>query len=76
MSRLDLSHETNDMKTYVQRIVGEHTEVKVTKLAGMNQQFYNSFHIEVDENCFYHLIDPAVWPEGILFKPYRGPLKP
>lgn len=74
VSRVELSHSADAIKEYVCRIIGADTEVKVTKLAGMNQEYYNSYHVQVAANKFNELLDPSVWPDGIHFRPYRGQL--
>lgn len=76
VSRIDLSHGEHDIQEYVTRIVGSDVGVKVTKLAGLNQTYYNSFHVQVSQENFAELLDPSVWPAGTHFRPFRGQLKP
>lgn len=49
--------------------------IRVTKLAGLFQDHYSSFHVEVSTDSFYELMQPGSWTKGVTLRPYRGKLQ-
>lgn len=49
--------------------------VKVTRLSTKHST-YASFHVEVSTEDYSFVTNSSIWPEGVLFKEFFGPLKP
>ncbi|KAI5696424.1 hypothetical protein M8J75_014799 [Diaphorina citri] len=74
VSRVVPSLTAADLKTYLNNEISI-PSVEVTRLKTKNNiDTYASFHITVPEDKFQIVNSTVVWPEGILFKPFLGPL--
>lgn len=75
VSRFDPGVSSDDIENLIKTSVNGLSYMKVTK---MRTRFnnYASFHVEVYSSDLDKIDDVNLWPEGCLFKPYLGMLKP
>lgn len=52
------------------------SRLKITKIKPRYDSSYSSFHIDVASEDFPKIDDVTLWPDGCLFKPYGGRLRP
>lgn len=73
VTRMNPDTTTEDIEQFVADVVKDDTLV-CTRL---NSKFstYSSFHVAVSADTFDIINDPLVWPEGCLFRQFRGVLR-
>lgn len=63
--RLEKTTTEVDLKEYVQKILGEDSELVLTKIQPKTERDYASFKIGVTESNFEKLCVPEVWPMNV-----------
>lgn len=75
ISRVTPTITEEDLKSYLSNEISI-TNVEVVRLKTRNNNdHYASFHVKVPEDKFEIVNSSVIWPEGILFKPFLGPLR-
>ncbi|KAL1448140.1 hypothetical protein WDU94_003659 [Cyamophila willieti] len=73
-TRFNPSVTIKEIEDYVRSSVPLLTTIKFTRLT-TKFDTYASYHVEVSDKDFQFVNNPLIWPDGILVKEFRGPLK-